>query len=292
MRLFRNGWTLVFCLLLTAGMLTMFACDDDDDDDDDDGDPWAQFPITFSGTMSYDGSAHEAEGTRIMIAITDEWPMEGAPLWFGYVEIPADGFPFDYKIGVDQPFVGEYYVIASIDVDPTDGYMPDFDTDPLAIPDERTGILEGDNPIDFVFEEYNIDDDVADDDVADDDVADDDVTDDDTVDKTGISGELIYLGAAAGETVVFGFWSGVPMGPPDHTDEIDVAVGGFPFDYEIETAFTGEWKVVAFLDVDPLDGSSINLELDPSNFSLLPPYPTVTIVDGQMTDFNIELLDP
>src|SRR4030042_342995 len=100
-------WVTVLSLLAVF-WAAVVACGDDDDDDNDTTDPWADYPITFSGTMSYDGDKTAA---RIMIAITDQWPMTGAPLWFDYVDIPAAGFPFDYKIGVDQPFVGEYYIL-------------------------------------------------------------------------------------------------------------------------------------------------------------------------------------
>ena len=47
---------------------------------------------------------------------------------------------------------------------------------------------------------------------------------------------------------------------------------------------------MAFLDVDPNDGSSWNSELDPSNWSM--GIAAITIVDGQMTDYDIELIDP
>ena len=261
-------------LFFVGGMFAIVACSGDDDDDSaGDDDTWDEFTVTFSGTMNYDG---DQTGARIMIALNNE--IAGTPLWFGYVDIPADGFPFDYKIGVDPPFVGEYYVLALIDVDPTDGYMPNFDLDPLDIPETKMNVVEGDNQIDFTFVDPDVDDD-------------DDSVDDDTTGDTGIYGTLSYDGTAGGTTVVFGFYDGLPMGPPDQSAEVEVPeANGFPFDYKIETDFTGDWHVVAFLDVNPNDGSSWNSELDPSNWALQ--LPVTTIVEGQLTHLDITLLDP
>ncbi len=282
---------LVLALLAAAGLAMLVACSGDDDDDDDSGDDdtWDDFPIVFSGTMNYDG---DATGERIMVAISDN--IAGAPLWFGYVEIPESGFPFEYRLGVDQPFVGDYYVLALIDVDATDGYMPNFDLDPLDIPEATSNIVEGENTFDFTFVDPDLtDDDTSDDDSSDDDTTpDDDTADDDTAgDETGIEGTLRYTGTAGGTTVVFGFFTGVPMGPPAYSAEVEVPESnGFPFDYRIETEFTGSFRVVAFLDVDPNDGDSINLALDPTNWGLSLPF--TDIVDGQMTKLDITLQDP
>ena len=262
-------WTWCVLLALVLSLGTLLACGDDDDDDDSgDDDTWDDFPIVFSGTMNYDG---DTTGERIMVAISDN--IAGAPLWFGYVEIPASGFPFDYQLGVDQPFVGDYYVLALIDVDATDGYMPDFDLDPLDIPEATSNIVEGENTFDFTF-------------------VDPDLTDDDTTgDETGLEGTLSYEGTAGGTTVVFGFFTGMPMGPPAYSAEVEVPESnGFPFDYRIETDFTGSFRVVAFLDVDPNDGDSINLALDPTNWAISLPF--TDIVDGQMTKLDITLQDP
>lgn len=276
-------WLLLPALVLVLSLTALVACGDDDDDDNDDDDD-DNYPVVLSGMLYYDG---EQVGEQIMIALNDQ--IAGAPLWFGYVDFPADGFPAEYTIGVDQPFIGEYYLQALIDVDPNDGLGMNLDLDPLAIPEEKTTLVEGLNEnIDFTF--IDPEDIGDDDDTADDDTTDDDTTDDDTVETTGISGTITYAGAASGETIVFGFYDGLPIMAPDHTFEVEVPTGGFPFDYELETDFTGDWKVVAFLDVDPNDGSSWNSELDPSNWSMT--IAAITITDGQLTDYDIELIDP
>jgi len=281
-------WLLLPALVLAIALGALVACGDDDDDDDNDDDDAQDYPVVLAGTMTYDGDVTAAQ---IMVALTDHWPMTQAPLWFGYVDIPEAGFPFTYELGVDQPFVGDYYLLALIDVDPTDGVGMNPDIDPLAIPTAATTLVEGTNGgIDFTFIDPDDIADDDDDDDDDDDTTDDDTGDDDTVETTGISGTLAYAGAATGDKVVFGFWDGLPIMAPDHTFEVEVPTGGFPFDYEIETDFTGDWKVVAFLDVDPNDGSSWNSEIDPSNWSMT--IAAITIVDGQMTDYDIELIDP
>jgi hypothetical protein len=237
--------------------------------------------------MSYDG---ELSGPKVMIAITKEWPMTGAPNWYDYVDVPDSGFPFEYRIGLEE--TGEYWVLALIDVDPNDVVGPNFDTDPLAIPTAPTDLQAGDNVVNFTFldpGEWTMDDD---DDSADDDDDNDDNDDDNdtTPETTGIHGALTYAGAATGDTVVFGFWEGLPMGPPDYDAQVAVPGDGFPFDYVIETEFTGTYHVVAFLDVDPNDGPSINFQTDPNNWTLNPP--DTVIADGQSTELNITLQDP
>jgi len=285
-------WFVLLTLLVafSLALSIVVACDDDDDDDDDDNDDdddFSQFPLTLSGTFDYDGAK---TGDQIMIALTDQWPMTEAPLWFGYVDTPA-AFPAEYKIGVDYEFFGDYYILALIDVNPADGTGMNPDVDPLAIPTQAITLAAGENTgIDFTFiDPEDIGDDDDDDDNDDNDTVDDD-DDDDTVATTGISGTLTYTGAFEGAKVVFGFWDGLPMMAPDHSAEVDVPEGGFPFDYEVETDFDGDWRIVAFLDVDPNDGDSINFDVDPTNWAMTLPFTTIT--DGQMTDLDITLVDP
>lgn len=284
--------SLFFLLLATAALLAALtvACSGDDDDDNDndnnDGDPWADYPATLSGTLNYDGDAVTPK-SKIMIAINDVWPMTAAPIYYVYIDIPESGFPFEFKAGVDR--TGEYYVLAIIDVDPEDrvGMTPDLD--PMAIPTAATTIQPGDNPgINLTF--VDPEDIGDDDDDNDNDDNNDSADDDDTTEKTGIQGTLTYTGAATGAKVVFGFWEGLPMMAPDHSASFDVPEGGFPFDYEIETEFTGDWRIVAFLDVDPNDGESINFAVDPTNWAMTLPF--TTIANGQLTTLDITLVDP
>ncbi|NLH47943.1 MAG: hypothetical protein GX444_04985 [Myxococcales bacterium] len=277
-------------ILLTAiaGLAALtVACsgDDDDNDNDDNGDPWADYPATLSGTLYYDGDAATAK-SKVMIAINDVWPMTAAPLYYVYIDIPETGFPFDFTVGVDR--TGTYYVLAIIDVDPEDrvGMTPGLD--PMAIPTAATTIVAGDNPgIDLTFLDP---DELGDDDNDDNDNDDNDDNDDDTAAKTGIHGTLTYAGSATGAQVVFGFWKGLPMMAPDHSAKVDVPGTGFPFDYEIETDFTGDWRIVAFLDTNPNDGESINFSVDPNNWAMNVPFTTIT--SGQLTTVDVTLVDP
>ena len=91
--------------------------------------------------------------------------------------------------------------------------------------------------------------------------------------------------------MVFGFFTGPPMGPPAQSANVTVPGGGFPFHYSIPTDFTGSYRVVAFLDVDPNDGPSINLGLDPNNWKITG-MPFTAISQGEMTTLNITLQDP
>jgi len=302
----KHFWLLAVITVFVAGAVWIAACSDADDDDNDSGDddtdglpcdypnellPCEDCPASITGTMNYQGAA-DTECMQIMIAITDQWPMTTAPLYFNYVNIPPEGFPFTYSAPLDR--TGPLYVLALIDIDPDDGVGMNPDIDPLAIPTAITAIIPGENHLDFTFIDPSdlADDDTSDDDAADDDtIADDDTAiDDDTVSQTGVQGTISYGGSATGENVVFGFWDSLPMGPPDHSFSVEVPETGFPFNYQIPTDFTGDWRIVAFLDVNPNDGDSINFDTDPNNWALN--IQPTTIVEGTMVTADITLIDP
>jgi hypothetical protein len=284
-------WLVLLLVAAFAVTGVLVACDDDDDDDDNDDDnddDFSDFPATISGTVYYDGDKLQ-DDSKLLFAITDHWPMSEAPTYFVWIDMPAGGFPAQYTAPIDR--TGEFYPLAALDVDPDDLAGMNLDVDPLDVPEASIVIQEGDNPgIDFYLvnpEDIGGDDDDDDDN---DTPADDDDDDNDTTVGTGITGTLTYAGSLTGETVVFGFWSGLPAGPPDHSAEVDLPEGGFPFDYTVETEFTGDWRVVAFLDVDPEDGPSINFGVDPNNWSLT--MAPETIEEGSLTTVNITLVDP
>lgn len=271
----KSLFTLALLASVLLALVLINACGDDDDDDDNEDDPWADFPATISGTMTYNGTI---QADQIMIAVSDEWPMSKAPLYFTMVDIPETGFPFEYKAGLDR--TGEYYMLALIDVDPDDGLGMNSDIDPLSLPEEAVLIVAGDNSLNFSF--------LDPDEIWGDD--DDDDNDDTTPGVTGVSGQITYTGSVTGDQVVFGFYSGAPVGPPNEAFYIDVPGTGFPMDYEIDTEFSGDWKIVAYLDVDPEDSAGINFSADPNNWALSIPF--TTIEDGFTTILNIELIDP
>ena len=297
------GLLLLVALLVLSASLVAVSCGDDDDDDDDsssgddDDDSTAvdcsDSPAYLTGTMTYDGAR---KGAKIMIAINDTWPMTAAPLYYTYVEIPESGFPFEYTACLDR--TGDLYVLALIDVDPDDGVGMNPEIDPLSIPESAYTVVDGENQLDITFinpEELDDDDAVDDDDdtVDDDDAADDDdaVDDDDNTGLTGIEGTITYAGSETGTDLVFGFYEGVPIMAPDHTYRVPMDDATFPFPYEIETDFTGTFKVVVFLDVDTNDGDSINFDTDPTNWQMTG-MPSYTITDGQMTTVDVTLVDP
>jgi hypothetical protein len=284
----QKKWFLALIVLTMLTSLALAVACGDDDDDDDDNDPCDGFEACLTGTLNYDGDL-VTEAAQLLVAITDEWPMSQAPIWYEWTDLPEGGFPGEYRVGLN--YTGEYYVLAAIDVDPNDIVGMNPDTDPLAVPEGLTDIQPGENTVNFAFldpGEWTVDDDDDDDDDNDTTPPDDD--DDTTPSGTGIYGTLTYTGTAEGAKVVFGFWDGLPMGPPDHSAETAVPQEGFPFDYEVDTTFTGDWRVVAFLDVNPNDGPSINFDLDPNNWSMSLPFTTIN--DGEMTLLDIALLDP
>ncbi|MDP8222618.1 MAG: hypothetical protein P9L99_04605 [Candidatus Lernaella stagnicola] len=284
---------LTFALVLALGLVVLAAaCDDDDDDDDDDDNNEGDvhnpddYPVRMSGTISYDGDKLLAD-SKMLVAIVDFWPMSGAPTEFVYIDIPESGFPMEYRVGFEHS--GEFFPLAALDVDPDDLFGMNVNVDPLAVPTASVTLQEGENDgVNFVL--VDPEDIGGDDDDDDNDDDNDTAGDDDTAPQTGIAGTLTYAGSKEGDKVVFGFWTGLPAGPPDESAEFDVPVGGFPFDYVVETSFTGDYRVVAFLDVDPNDGESINFAVDPNNWSLT--MSPITIQDGALTTYDITLEDP
>lgn len=77
-------------------------------------------------------------------------------------------------------------------------------------------------------------------------------------------GDELTLDDVQGLQVVVGLIQEWPMsGPPKEFIYIDVPESGFPFDYEINLSYTGDFFLCAFLDMDPMDGVKMNAELDP-----------------------------
>jgi len=249
-------WLLIFTLLLTLAFAAGLACgDDDDDNDDNDDDTSEDYPATISGTLYYNGDLNQ-EGSEILIALTDEWPMTGAPLYYTTLEIPASGFPFAYSAPLDR--TGEFYLLAAIDVDPHDVMGMNTDTDPLAIPESTTTVQAGDNPgVDFTF--VNPDELPTDDDDDDNNDNNDAADDDDTGPETGLQGSITYAGAATGDNVYLSFFSkylpglNVPTGAPDFTFPIAANGKSFELTYLIDLAelTIGEkYLIYCHLDVD------------------------------------------
>ena len=286
----KKAWLLTFFLLIIIGLpLIILNCAGVSDDDKDEN--AASEGTRLSGAISYDGIA---TGEDVVIGAFDQWDSEGpggAPVWYTASAVPESGFPFEFDVPCEVS--GTYFLAAYLDVDPNDSVAMNIELDPMAIPTEATDIVDGeDNPIDFHLKDdaWDTDDDDAsdDDDSSDDDDATDD--DDDTTNKTGITGTITYAGSKTGDTIVFGFWTGQAMGPPVHHTSYDIIGSSFPIDYTVETEFTGDWRIVAYLDVDPYDGDSINFDKDPNNWKLV--LPATTIVEGSLTTFDIELVDP
>ena len=112
--------------------------------------------------------------------------------------------------------------------------------------------------------------------------------DDDAVTGTTLSGTIFYEGSATGDKVIIGAMEAwPPTGPPVWFDEIPVSGSGFPFDYQVECSVTGSYYITAFLDADPNDGVSVNVDLDPS---YIPDGPT-DIIDGQDNVVDMTLMD-
>ena len=279
----------LFLLIAVSSGLIIVNCAGVNDDDDDEA---ASEGTRLTGTVSYDGNA---EGKDVVIGAFDNWDADGpggAPVWFGKAAVPDTGFPFNFDVKCDVS--GDYFLAAYLDVDPNDSVAMNIDLDPMAIPAEPTDIVDGESTaIDFHLEDdawTTDDDDSSDDDSTDDDDDATDDDDDDSTDKTGITGTIEYTGAATGDSIVFGFWSGTPIGPPDHYTSQDITGESFPIDYTQETEFTGDWKVVAYLDVNPNDGDSINFDIDPNTWKLT--LPATTITQGNLTTLDMELIDP
>ena len=96
---------------------------------------------------------------------------------------------------------------------------------------------------------------------------DDDDDDEETVGT--VSGVVSYEGdytleEIQGKELVVGLISEWPMtGPPQQFIDVPVPDEGFPFSYEVEISYTGPYFLAAFLDMDPMDGVSMNIEIDP-----------------------------
>lgn len=79
-----------------------------------------------------------------------------------------------------------------------------------------------------------------------------------------LSGLLYYDGTAVGDSVIIGLMDQWPVtGPPKEFIEVEIPEAGFPFFYSIPLSYTGDFFLAAFLDVDPMDGVAINVDLDP-----------------------------
>jgi hypothetical protein len=284
--MFERMTRLLLLGVVLIGLLALWTCAGSSDDDDDDEDV-AMEGTTIYGVIEYDGAA---VGDTIILGAIHDWPPTGPPDWIGEVEMSESGFPMAFESEI--AIFGALYMMAYLDVDPADGVMMSLELDPMHIPVATMEIVDGErNEVNFVLEDdaWAVDDDDVDDDDIDDDVDDD--ADDDTGDETGITGTVTYNGDAGGDSIVFGFWSGpAAVGPPDHFDSTDISGQEFPVDYDLETAFTGDFRIVAYLDVDPGDGDSINFAIDPSNWSLS--LPATAIEEGAMTTVDFELVDP
>lgn len=286
-------WLLILSALLALALALSAACGDDDDDDDnnDDNDTGEASPATISGTLYYDGNLNQ-EDSEILIAITDEWPMTGAPLYYTTLEIPETGFPFEYSAPIDR--TGTLYLLAAIDVDPHDVMGMNTDTDPLAIPEDPTTIQAGDNAgIDFTFldpDELPTDDDDNDNDDNNDTTSDDD----DTGPETGLKGNITYAGAATGDTVYLSFFSkylpglNVPTGAPDFTFPIPINGKSFELTYLIDLAdlTVGEkYLIYCHLDIDGV--AEYDSATDPVDKA-----DPLLIEEGKVKTHDFTLVDP
>ena len=129
--------------VLTALALALACGSGSSGDDDDDGPENA----TLSGTVYYEG---EAQGDAVVIGLMPEWPMTSAPLQFTSVDVPVDGFPFEYEI--ELLHTGPYFLAAFLDVDSTDGVAINLEIDPMDVPDEgeeMQELIDGPNERDF-----------------------------------------------------------------------------------------------------------------------------------------------
>jgi len=261
-------------------------------DDDDQAAPGT----TLSGKIFYEGAK---SGKTVLIASTPVWPMTGPPQWYSKVQVPEKGFPIDFSVHI--AVIGKQYIIAYLDVDPNDGLMMNVDKDPLAIPDAPTDIVNGeDNYVELTIrddwqtdDDTTTDDDAVDDDAVDDDTGIDDDTspDDDTAGATKLAGNISYGGSALGTTVkvcFYNYWP--PMGPPVHNYDVEVgSTRPTDYNYQIDLDFMGNnWRIVAFLDTDPNDGSGYKPLKDPADMD----NTVYEIIEGQTTTRNFTLADP
>ena len=101
------------------------------------------------GTMFYDG---ELAGQKIVVGLTEYWPLAGPPKEFIELEPPTGGFPSSYSMPIS--YTGVFYVIAYLDVDPNDSAIFNADIDPMMLPlsaEDTYEIVEGQNQVDLVF---------------------------------------------------------------------------------------------------------------------------------------------
>ena len=106
-----------------------------------------------------------------------------------------------------------------------------------------------------------------------------------------VSGTIEYAGDVQGDHLVFGLIEQWPMtAAPKQIVEYPISEDGFPMTYSIEVDYTGDFFLACFMDVDPMDGVMMNLELDPMHVPGENEQ-KVTLVDGENTK-DFVLVDP
>lgn len=113
--------------------------------------------------------------------------------------------------------------------------------------------------------------------------------DDDNDEVLGtLSGTISYDGDLTANYVVVGLIEQWPMtGPPKQFTEVEIPAAGFPFAYEIEINFVGMYFLACYMDMDEMDGVSMNAELDPMHLPAAgEPF---ELVEGENHyDFNLQ----
>ncbi|HPQ71851.1 MAG TPA: hypothetical protein PKW95_22195 [bacterium] len=105
-----------------------------------------------------------------------------------------------------------------------------------------------------------------------------------------LSGTISYEGDKTANIVVVGLIEQWPMaGPPQQFTEVEIPESGFPFEYSIEINYIGEYYLAAFMDIDEMDGVSMNAELDPMHLPTT--GDTFDLIAGE-NHYDFTLQDP
>jgi len=116
---------------------------DDDDDDNDADDDTVEEPTLLSGAIDYAGE-DDLSGRPVYLFLYENWlPDVLVPAAWKKVDVPAEGFPFDYQWDMDAAYVvpGNYYLAAFADAVAGDGWL-NAAVDPVHSPYLPTAIVE------------------------------------------------------------------------------------------------------------------------------------------------------
>ena len=123
-----------------AFSLTPWVGGDDDTGDDD----TTVEPTLLTGEIRYSGADDYTDRPMYLFLYTEWLPTSLVPAAIMHLNVPAEGFPFDYEWDLGEAAVddGSYYLAAFMDVEDGDGFF-NYEVDPVHSPYTITEVISG-----------------------------------------------------------------------------------------------------------------------------------------------------